>query len=139
MESYQPYHEIFRRSCDFRVKYEFLPLDNPTGYQYLPSSGEACRLMYQGARLDFQYRDNLKFPGQGFIIWPEFEDPAGFLILGKWIPIEPFGTARMWIINRDFITIHKQELSIGTKGYMINGSSKVATCEVIELSNHLQN
>jgi len=53
MENYQPYHEIFRRKWDFRVIYEFLPLDNPTDCQYLLSSGEACRLVYQGARLDF--------------------------------------------------------------------------------------
>ena len=139
MESYQPYHEILRRSWDFRVKYEFLPLDNPTGYQYLPTDGKACRLVYQGARLDFSYCNNSIFAGQGFIIWPEFEDPAGFLILGKWIPIEPFGTARMWIINRDFVAFHKQELSIGTNGYMISGSFKVAKCEVIELSSQLQN
>jgi hypothetical protein len=136
MESYQPYHEIFRRKWDFRVTYEFLPLDNPTDCQYLPSSGGACRLVYQGARLDFRYCDNPKFTGQCYIIWPEFEDPGGFLIMGKWTPIEPFGTARMWIINRNLLHIHKQELSIGTKGYMISGSSEVAKCKVIELGIH---
>jgi hypothetical protein len=133
MESHQPYREIFKRVCDFRVKYEFLPLENPSGYRFYTPSGEPRRLVYQGTRFDFRYADDAGLRGQGFMIWPEFEDPGGFLVLAKSIPIEPSGTARMWIVSRNFVEFHKQHLQIGTPGYMVAGAAKVASCEVIEL------
>ena len=112
-----------------------MPIGNPSGYQVLQSNAEESKLIYQGTKFDFRYADNAEFRQQGFIIWPEFEDPGGFIILGKWTPIEPSGTARMWIVNRDFVDFHRQYLKIGIPGYMISGGFDVAKCEVIELNN----
>jgi hypothetical protein len=50
-------------------------------------------------------------------------------------PIKPSGTARMWIVNRDFVSFHRQHLKIDVPGYMIGGGFDVAKCEVIELNN----
>lgn len=121
MESHQPYHEIFRRNWNFRVEYHFLPFDR-----------DPPRLVYQGTRFDFRYAVYGK--NKNFMIWPEFEDQGGFLILGKWIPIAPSGTARMWILNQNFVAYHREHLQLGTTGYIISGNDKIAECQVIELN-----
>ena len=94
-------------------------------------------LPYQGIRSDFWYEHpEHKQNGQLlFIIWPEFEDEKGQVITDKSMPVLPSGTARMWIINNDFIKYHKGKIEIGTKGYFREGSRSTGECEVIELIN----
>jgi hypothetical protein len=70
-----------------------------------------------------------------YIIWPEFEDGGGFTILDKWLPIQPLGTAKMWIVNQNLKDYHQLYLKAGSVGYMTRGSADIATCEVIELIN----
>jgi len=51
------------------------------------------------------------------------------------MPVPPSGTARMWIINEDFIKYHKGKIKIRAKGYFKEGSRSTGECEVIELIN----
>jgi hypothetical protein len=51
-----------------------------------------------------------------YIIWPEFEDDGGFTILSKWLPIQPSGTAKMWIINQNLREYHQLYLKVGLVG-----------------------
>ncbi|MFC6192571.1 hypothetical protein ACFP1I_13235 [Dyadobacter subterraneus] len=57
------------------------------------------------------------------------------MILDKWTPIEPYGTAKLWISDQKFIMYHRKYLRLGATGYMMDGSGYVAKCEVIELVN----
>ena len=43
------------------------------------------------------------------------------------------GTARMWVISQELIDYHRQYITVGTTGFFIEGSKKVAECKVIEL------
>lgn len=70
-------------------------------------------------------------PGK-FIIWPEFEDANGEIILDNTVPVERVGTARMWIINNQRRPLHQDKIKIGLKGYFIEGN-RVAECEVIKI------
>ena len=92
-------------------------------------------LPYQGYRSDFWY-EHPEHERMGlFIIWPEFEDGNGQLIMDKSSPVPPSGTARMWIINDDLIKYQRGKIKIGTKGYFKEGSRSTGECEVIELIN----
>lgn len=124
MESYEPYAATFKRRADFRVKYQLLPKPN-----------DEPRYVIQGSRLDFRYVNDGYLHNSHYIIWPEFEDNGGFIILDKWTPVEPVGTARMWIVNQNLIEYHRAHLKIGTIGYMVGGGGDIATCEVIEMLN----
>ena len=122
MESHTPYSDIFKRSPDFRVKYEFLPQDNGSP-----------REIFQGRWFDFRYPNNGDLKNSHYIIRPEFEDNGGFTILDKWLLIEPSGTAKMWILNQELTNYHREHLKLGTVGYMTIGPDDIAICEVIEL------
>lgn len=68
-----------------------------------------------------------------FMIWPEFENEKGEIILETDMPVKEQGTARMWIINDEFIEYHKDKIKIGTRGYFKEGAKSTGECEVIEL------
>lgn len=75
MESYEPYAATFKRHADFRVKYQFLPKEN-----------DEPRYVIQGSRLDFRYDNDGYLHNSHYIIWPEFEDNGGFIILIAKLP-----------------------------------------------------
>ena len=128
MESHVPYEEKLKRKPDFRVKYRF----------YSQEEGGRYILPYQGYRSDFWYDNEEHKKGMSFIIWPEFEDEHGNVITDKSISVREHGTARMWIINDEFIKYHQGKINIGTIGYFKEGQRSTAECEVIELINIAQ-
>jgi hypothetical protein len=67
------------------------------------------------------------------MIWPEFEDEKGNLIIDSVERVNPIGTARMWIINAKMRKMHRNRIKIGIKGYFIEGAKRVAECEVLEI------
>src|SRR5215217_2117195 len=107
MEGYTPYSDILKRLPDFRVKYQLLSKD----------CGDN-RYIIQGNRFDFRYSNDGHLKNSHYIIWPEFEDDGGFTILDKYLPIQPSGTARMWIINQTLKEYHLLHLKVGSIGYM---------------------
>jgi len=125
MQSHEPYEDILKRKPDFRVKYRF----------YSQEEGGRYMLPYQGYRSNFWYDNEKHEKGMSFIIWPEFEDEEGNVITDKSISVPENGTARMWIINDDFIKYHQGKIKLGTKGYFKEGQRSTAECEVIELIN----
>ncbi|XOV94218.1 MAG: hypothetical protein ACFHWX_05835 [Bacteroidota bacterium] len=125
MELHNSYEESIQRKADFRVKYRF----------YSEQEGGRFSLPHQGIRSDFWYEHPDHEKGELFMIWPEFEDENGDLILDKSVPINIMGTARMWIINKDYIDYHKGKIKVGTKGYFKEGSHSTGECEVVELLN----
>jgi hypothetical protein len=119
---HQPYQEILKHPHDFVVKYRF----------YSRTEGGRHHLPFQGVRLDFSYADKgLNVEGVS-MIWPEFEDVAGNVIVGEDARVPISGTARMWVINPERRPIHQERIRIGTKAYFMEGKP-VAECEVIEI------
>ncbi|MEJ1240317.1 hypothetical protein WBG78_19400 [Chryseolinea sp. T2] len=127
MDSHTPYEERIKRKPDFRVKYRFYSIDEGGRYSF----------PYQGIRSDFWYEHSEhKTNGQSlFIIWPEFENEKEEVIIDRSMPVPKTGTARMWIINDEFIPYHKGKIELGTKGFFKEGSRSTGECEVIELIN----
>jgi hypothetical protein len=125
MDSHTPYEERLKRKPDFRVKYRF----------YSQDEGGRYMLPFQGIRPEFGYDNEDHKKGVLFIIWQEFEDEEGNVILDRTNSVREQGTARMWIINDDLIKYHRGKIKVGTKGYFKEGQKSTAECEVIELIN----
>lgn len=118
-----PYKQIREHEPDFRARYKF----------FSQEEGGRKNLPRQGYRSDFFYDgDNLK---DGiYMIHPEFEDASGNIMLDDKIPVSSEGTARMWIIIPEMRKmVHINKISIGVRGYFMEGSRKVAVAEVIEI------
>lgn len=115
------YSEILNRKEDFKVHYRFYTQEE---------GGKRISMPHQGIRSDFYYEHDNHTLGGVFIIWPEFEDDFGELIPSGEVLKE--GIARMFIINDELRSYHKERIEIGTIGYFIEGG-RSAECEVIEL------
>src|ERR1044071_7493 len=99
MSMHKPYSEILGHKADFRVKYRF----------YSTNEGGRKIIPYQGIRCDFMYAD----PRKGaFMIWPEFEDETGKVILDNTVSVPAVGTARMWVINSERRDYHCEQIKI---------------------------
>ncbi|WP_207890964.1 hypothetical protein [Hymenobacter edaphi] len=126
---HQPYADVLRHSPDFVVRYRF----------YTPEEGGRWQLPVQGVRFDFTYADKALNGPSVWMIWPELEDETGAVIRDKTEPVPASGTARMWIINAANRYLHQGKISLGTKGYFMEGTRRVAACEVIEIAGLLTN
>jgi hypothetical protein len=73
------------------------------------------------------------------MIHPEFEDDNGEMILEDKEQVSIIGTARMWILIPERRIYHENKILIETKGFFMEGSRKVAECEVIEILGLLTN
>lgn len=85
---------------------------------------------YQGIRSD------LSFEGDGnqmYMIWPEFEDAEGKVLLYNDRAVPNSGTARMWILINEMRPHHYDRIKIGLKGYFREGPNYTGDCEVIEI------
>ena len=119
-----PYQQRLGHPPDFKVKYRFYTKEE---------GGRQTIIPYQGYRSDFWY-PHPDHPVNGiFMIWPEFEDAAGATILENDRSVEATGTANMWVIVPERRPYHYDKIQVGTKGYFMEGSLRVAECEVIEI------
>jgi hypothetical protein len=117
------YEQRLKHKADFRVKYRF----------YTQEEGGRQVTPIQGYRSDFWYPNEKHKPNEIFMIWPEFEDEKGEIILENFINVNKEGTAKMWIILPQRRIYHKNKIKIGTKGFFKEGGRSVAECEVIEI------
>lgn len=118
-----PYEERLKHKADFRVKYRF----------YTQEEGGRQVIPFQGYRSDFWYFNEEHKPNEVFMIWPEFEDKSGEVILENCKGVDKEGTARMWIIIPERREYHRNKIVIGTKGYFKEGGRSTGDCEVIEI------
>jgi hypothetical protein len=126
---HKSYESLFKHPPDFKVKYHFYD-KNEGGRNVSP---------VQGYRSDFSYTHNEHLANQLFMIYPEFEDVNGEIMLQTDIPVLRDGIARMWIANTKWRAYHKDKIKIGLIGYFMEGARKVAECEVIEIPGLLTN
>lgn len=119
---HESYEKRLNHRADFRVKYKFRSPED---------GGRKTGEPYQGIRCDFSYVDESKY--QAYMIWPEFEDNEGNVILYNDRSVPNSGTARMWIINNEMRPFHYEKIKVGVKGNFREGSMFSADCEVIEI------
>ena len=124
-----PYQTKFVYPADFRVRYRF----------YNKEEGGRSSPPYQGYRSDFWYDHPGIASNEMFMIWPEFENADGEVLLQNDCPVPVTGTARMWIIASGRRPYHYAEIKPGLVGYFMEGPRKVAECEVIEVLGLLSN
>lgn len=132
METLTPCQQVRKREYDFKVKYTFyLKEEVGFGRKQLP---------WQHYRCDFGYAEEVDtYTGLNgavngfrlFMIHPEFWGEDGLPILER-REVNKEGIATMWVLDENWIPYHKRRIKIGTKGYFMEGSTKVAECEVIE-------
>ena len=118
------YEERLKHQPDFRVKYRFYSKEE---------GGRQTITPYQGYRSDFWYAHPDNKPNEIFMIWPEFENASNQIILEDNKSVAEQGTARMWIIVSERRPYHYNKIKVGLKGYFMEGTNKVAECEVIEI------
>ena len=117
------YEEKLKHLADFKVKYKFFTKEEG-GREIIP---------YQGIRSDFWYPHDDHKPNNIFMIWPEFEDDEGNLILENDRSVPAEGIARMWIIVPERRDYHKNKIQVGLKGFFKEGNLSTGECEVIEI------
>ena len=96
-------------------------------------------LPYQGIRSDFWYEHPDNVENNIYMIWPEFENEKGEVILENDKPVPESGTARMMILIPKGRKIHQQRIKIGTKGYFKEGPKSTGECEVIDILAMFEN
>jgi hypothetical protein len=67
------------------------------------------------------------------MIWPEFKDSNGEVILQTNCSVPEIGTARMWIIIPERRVYHVEKIKPGLIGYFMEGTMKIGECKVIEI------
>ena len=115
-----PYEKVRNRLPDFVVE-----------YSWDPEEIVKTQKRFQGIRSDFLYEGDDPSKDGIFMIWPEFLDAEGNVITRKDSQVEPTGHANMWICFEEMIPYHKERLKVGTKGYMVAGSKKLANLKVL--------
>jgi uncharacterized protein (DUF433 family) len=111
-----PYIEVFGREADFQVTYRLFTAEE--GGRRTPA--------HQGIRWDSRY-DEATRP-QSWMVYPEFIDPDGFPIPNG--PFAPVGRANMFALNPNWLSSNRQFISLGTRGYFMEGSTRMGVWEV---------
>ena len=107
----------------FQVRYRF----------FTSSEGGRLGPPRQHIRWDFLYAGDDPSSDGMSMIWPEFIATDGTVLPEGEVPTS--GVANMFIVNPDRIPYHQQRLSVGTKGYFMEGPKRVAECEVIAIGS----
>jgi len=117
---HKPYYaELFGRKADFRVTYRLFTAEE--GGRKSPA--------YQGIRWDMCYAEDESSKTR--MVYPEFIDPDGFPVPNG--PFAPVGRADMFVLNPDMLSFHRQLIHPGTRGYFMEGSTRVGVWEVAEV------
>ncbi len=101
---YKPYSELLGRQPDFEVAYKYI---------------SKTQAPFIGMKSNFKYKDD-DF-NQLWIIYPEFLDENGDVIIDRALTPASQGRASMWIFNDDNKAIHKSKIVIGTNAYWTFG------------------
>ncbi|RYD68284.1 MAG: DUF5077 domain-containing protein [Verrucomicrobiaceae bacterium] len=113
------YAELFGREADFRVTYRLFTAEE--GGRKTPA--------YQGIRWDICYAEDTSAKTR--MVYPEFIDPDGFPVPNG--PFAPIGRADMFVLSPDMLSFHRQLIHSGTRGYFMEGSTRVGVWEVAQV------
>lgn len=73
------------------------------------------------------------------MIYPEFENEKGEIIIDDTTYVPVSGTAKMWIVSPHLRPYHYDKIVKGLICYFMEGRTKVAKCEVTEILGLFQN
>ena len=117
-----PYIENTGHPADFEIQYNFYPQEE---FKYG---------LHQGIRTDFLYEGDDPGIDGIHMIWPEFIDDSGLVITDRTLNIPSHGRALMWIgMHESRVKTHQKRLKVGTNGYLVVGSTKLATAKVTKI------
>lgn len=126
-----PYESIRNRKPDFLVEYRFIPYEDG-GRVQRPSQGYRSDLHYDGE--DIQ-KDGLH------MVYPEFLNTDGSVILDMEEMVPWTGRAYMWILFFEKRWHHHRKLALpGKRCWFMEGPKKVAEATVIDqigLAHHI--
>jgi hypothetical protein len=115
------YSERSGRKPSFEVSYRFLTAEE----------GGRKSLPHQHTRWDFRYEGDDPIADGIWMIWPEFLSAEENVLPKGEVPTT--GRALMYIVNLDNVPYHRKRISIGTRGFFVEGPTAVATCEVVAI------
>ena len=119
-----PYQQRNDRSPDFKVRYRFIPY----------SDGGRVQVPYQGYRSDLHYEGEDMHTDGIYMIWPEFLNPDGSVVLEDQKLVSPEGEAFMWILmHKEMKEYHKLRASLGRRCWFMEGNRKVAEAIITEI------
>ena len=124
-----PYASATGKPPDFEVEYEICI--NPEVEEIHFTQGARCDFLYEG---DDPAIDGIH------MIWPEFLDKKGQVILDKKKQLDMAGRATMWILMDEMReSVHQKRIKVGAKGYWVVGSKKVAKVVVTKIIGLFEN
>jgi hypothetical protein len=115
------YSERRGQEPDFEVVYRFLSAEE--GGRKTPP--------HQHSRWDFLYEGDNPYEDGIWMIWPEFISCDRKVFPEGEVPLT--GKALMFILNKENAAYHRARIFIGTKGAFVEGSRRVAECEVVAI------
>ncbi|MCG7980698.1 MAG: hypothetical protein G8D81_08870 [gamma proteobacterium symbiont of Clathrolucina costata] len=121
-DTHIPYSTIHGRDPDVEVKYILDKSPELAGAK--PAQGMRCDFLYDG---DDPLKDGT------YSIAPELLDESENVIIDKSLPMEEKGKAYMWVGYGKNRILHKRRLKVGTKGYWVVGSKKLAKVTVTKI------
>lgn len=110
------------RTPNFRIRYRFYT-PSESGRSVPPKQGYRCDWSYQSETIDL---DGLS------MIWPRFLNECG-KELEQGAEVQMEGEADMYIVMEEMIQQHVPKLSVGVRGYLMEGGWRVAEATVIEV------
>jgi hypothetical protein len=123
MGSHKPYRELLNREPDFVVQYELAPCEELRNAK--PT---------QGMRVDFLYAGESPEREGIHMIWPEILSPDGGVMMDTTVgAVPPSGKANMWVVSDERRSFHASKIKVGTKGYWVRGSLRLANVVVVEV------
>jgi hypothetical protein len=116
------YQENMNRLPDFKVRYRFIP----------HADGGRLQTPYQGYRSDLHYEgEDIQKDGI-YMIWPEFLNSDGSVILEDKAHVPASGEAFMWIVNDEMRAYHSSAAKVGRRCWFMEGPRKVAEAIIVE-------
>ncbi len=109
--------------ADFRVEYRF----------YSREEGGRVSPPQQHTRWDFAYLEDDPVRDGMYMIWPEFIDSSDSVLPEGPVPMS--GVADMFVLSPEFREYHANRLSIGARGFFMEGPRRVAECRVVQLGS----
>lgn len=118
------YSKATGHPADFEVHYRFYTVEEGGRRKGPPFQGYRCDWAYEG--------DDIGKTGI-YMIGPEFMDANG-VDIPEGIPVSVTGIARMWIVSDELrVSIHRNRIREGVKGYFMEGNHRVAEAVVTRL------
>ena len=115
---YEPWSDCLKREADFEVEYHYTNTHYP---------------IYIGMQSHFKYS---KEDRDVWMIFPDFLDSDGIVMMDRRVTPDLQGKAEMWILNKNNVELHRAKLSVGLTAYMTFYNNILAELKVTKVNNY---